>query len=206
MRGRLGVGVLAGLVACGALASCWHGRTPSSEADETETETKRRDPWDRNHQDTTQQQQQQREKDHVQFLNDSEPTDPAHVPAPGTYVIAGCNTGCKHCALGGKTNVHGVDVKTGKELFPHANGGAGGGGISCSASVPLKTHVRLVAKSDEGLVLETWRPFNSDDYCPCAGTAQPVCDVVVTEQIAAKYKRVYCGADWKQQASAQIGH
>jgi hypothetical protein len=66
--------------------------------------------------------------------------------------------------------------------------------------------VRLFAKSGEGLVLDKWRPFNAGDYCPCAGTSSPICDVTVTKEIAAKFSRAYCGADWKPQGAAQIGH
>jgi hypothetical protein len=134
------------------------------------------------------------------------PQGPAPPPSPPSgYMIAGCNTGCSACSIGKSTNVHGVDVKTGKELFPHPNTGAGGG-TSCSAYLPINSTVRLIAKSGDGLVLEKWRPFNADDYCPCAGTSQPVCDVTVTQEIAAKFTRVYCGAEWKRQGAAQIGH
>src|SRR5688572_17173366 len=55
--------------------------------------------------------------------------------ASSGYLVAGCNTGCAGCAIGKSADVHGVDVKTGKELFPHPNTD-GGGGYSCGARMP----------------------------------------------------------------------
>ena len=135
------------------------------------------------------------------------PSAPVAPPEkPSGYMIAGCNTGCDGCSLGKSTNVRGIDMKTGKELFPHPNSAAAGGGYSCSAYLPIGAPVRLIASSGDGLVLAKWKPFNADDYCPCAGTNHAVCDVKVTQEIAAKFTRVYCGAEWKPQGAAQIGH
>jgi hypothetical protein len=177
------------VVAVIASTSCWRSSTTgTNEPDEPEAQkTARRDQWGSD--DALAQ----------------PPTSPPSQLAPGMYVIAGCNTACNGCAIGHSTTVHGVDVASGKELFPHPNMD-GGGGISCSAALPLNTHVKLVAKSGDGLVLERWRPFNATDYCPCAGTNNPVCDVTVTQEIAAKFTRAYCGADWKPQGAAQLGH
>lgn len=94
------------------VASCWRTSGGPKDPDETETATERQ-------QETAKRDRAQRDPQQVQFLKDSEPTDPSEQPAPGTYVIAGCNTGCNGCAIGDSTNVHGVDVASGKELFPH---------------------------------------------------------------------------------------
>jgi hypothetical protein len=168
------------LVLVVVLAACWRGQPTSSTTTNAATE------------------------EQALVAAPAPPQSPPTPPPPG-YVVAGCNTGCSGCSIGKSTNVHGVDMKTGKELFPHPNTGEGGG-TSCSAHMPINSTVRLIAKSGDGLVLEKWRPFNADDYCPCAGTNQPVCDVTVTQEIAAKFTRVYCGAEWKRQGAAQIGH
>ncbi|HUS30117.1 MAG TPA: hypothetical protein VMZ53_16535 [Kofleriaceae bacterium] len=187
---RKSVIALGALVALVALASCWRNTEPKNPDEQMQTEAQK----------TVQRDQWERESD----AHPPPPNPPVASP-PGTYVIAGCNTACNGCSIGKSTSVHGVDVATGKELFPKVVT-SGGGGVSCSAYLPLDTHVQLIAKSGDGLVLDKWRAFNADDYCPCAGTDRPICDVTITKEIAAKFTRAYCGADWKAQGAAQIGH
>jgi hypothetical protein len=115
-----------------------------------------------------------------------------------TMFVAGCNVACTDCWLGGyKTFVVGTLARTQARLFPAPYPPSAG--YACGAEVAIGERVTLRAHSPgEGLVIETWRPFFANDYCPCSGTNVQTCQVDVTPEIAARYDRIYCGAEWRK--------
>ncbi|HEY5947981.1 MAG TPA: hypothetical protein VIV40_20940, partial [Kofleriaceae bacterium] len=91
------------------------------------------------------------------------------------------------------------------QLFPSPDPPAPG--YSCGAEVAIGERVTLVAHSPtEHMTIESWTPFFATDSCPCEGTRSMSCTFTVTAEIASHYDRIYCGAAWKQHATAQIGH
>ena len=123
-----------------------------------------------------------------------------------TVFVAGCNTACIDCGLGGyKTYVIGTLARTGERLFPPREPLAPG--YSCASQVAVGERVTLRAHSPtQHLTIVSWSPFFERDACPCAGSTAQTCTFVVTPEIASRYDRIYCGAAWKQHAAAQIGH
>lgn len=122
-----------------------------------------------------------------------------------TLFVAGCNTGCVDCGLGGyKTFIIGKLERTGARMFPTPFPPQAG--YSCGAEVAVGERVTLIAHSPEGFVIDSWSTFFAGDACPCAGTQSMKCTFEVTAEIASRYDRIYCGAAWKQHATAQIGH
>ena len=129
-------------------------------------------------------------------------------PARKTVFVAGCNTACIDCGLGGYTTyVIGTLTRTGTKLFPAEPIAPG---YACGADVAIGERVTLRAHSPkEHFVIDSWTPFFAGDSCPCQGAqgAQAqTCTFTVTPEIASQYDRIYCGAAWKQHATAQIGH
>ena len=126
-------------------------------------------------------------------------------PERKTVFVAGCNTSCDGCSLGSyETYVVGTLTRTGERLFPPAHPAPG---YSCSAEVAVGERVTLRAHSPtEHMSIESWTPFFNRDSCPCEGGNAQTCTFTVTPEIASHYDRIYCGAGWKQGATAQIGH
>ena len=139
-----------------------------------------------------------------------DPPAPAHATIAAradkkTVFVAGCNTACVDCALGDyKTYVVGTLTRTGARLFPHEPLAPG---YACAAEVPVGERVTLSAHSPtQHMTIVSWTPFFERDACPCVGSTAQTCTFVVTPEIASQYDRIYCGAAWKQHATAQIGH
>lgn len=113
--------------------------------------------------------------------------------------VAGCNVECTNCtALDSSTFVTGVAASDGRVLF--AGPPPGGGPYSCGAQVAVGERVTLSAQGSPLYQFVGWRLFGAgypNDYCPCAGSDDPVCEVVVDER-AARHPRVYCGAMWSR--------
>ncbi|HEY5926729.1 MAG TPA: hypothetical protein VIV11_33815 [Kofleriaceae bacterium] len=129
-------------------------------------------------------------------------------PTPKTVFVAGCNTACIDCGLGGYTTyVIGTLTRTGAKLFPQEPIAPG---YACGADVAVGERVTLRAHSPtEGMVIDSWKPFFDRDSCPCEGargSQAQTCTFTVTPEIASQYDRIYCGAAWRQKAAAQIGH
>jgi hypothetical protein len=123
-----------------------------------------------------------------------------------TVFVAGCNVGCVDCGLGSyQTFVVGTLTRTGAKLFPDRDPPSPG--YACSAQVAVGERVTLRAHSPvEKMTIVSWAPFFGGDACPCAGSTAQTCTFEVTPEIASRFDRVYCGATWKQHATAQIGH
>jgi hypothetical protein len=125
--------------------------------------------------------------------------------ARDTVFVAGCNVACEGCALGDyRTFVIGKLARTGERIFPTPEPLSPG--YSCAANVKVGERVTLIAHSPQGFVIDEWRRFFAGDACPCEGTRAMKCTFTVTPEIASQYDRVYCGAAWKPQHMAQIGH
>lgn len=123
---------------------------------------------------------------------------------PPSLFVAGCNVGCVDCGLGSyRSVIVGTLDRTGEQLFPAPDPPAPG--YACGARVAIGERVTLRARTTEGLVIASWSGFHASDACPCAGTSAMTCTFVVTPEIASHHERIYCGATWKQQATAQIG-
>jgi len=133
------------------------------------------------------------------------PVQMVAAPERTTIFVAGCNTSCVDCSLGSyETYVVGTLSRTGERLFPPAHPAPG---YSCAAEVAVGERVTLRAHSPtEHMKIESWTPFFNRDSCPCEGTNAQTCTFTVTPEIASHYDRIYCGAGWKQDATAQIGH
>ncbi len=127
-------------------------------------------------------------------------------PADGTFLVAGCNVECAGCGgLDGKTFVVGTLERTGETLF--AGPPAAGAAFSCGAAVRYGERVTLRAQSAAGaFVFDRWRLFDphSSDYCPCAGSRNPVCRIDVQPHLASRHGRAYCGAVWRRRAGAVL--
>jgi hypothetical protein len=119
--------------------------------------------------------------------------------------VGGCNTACVDCWLGNyQTYVVGELTRTGEKLFPVTPLAPG---YQCGAEVAIGERVTLRAHSPtEHMTIVSWTPFFDRDACPCEGSSAQTCTFVVTPEIASHSDRIYCGAAWKQKASAQIGH
>jgi len=129
----------------------------------------------------------------------------AAAPERKTVWVGGCNTSCIDCSLGSyETYVLATLTRTGERLFPVEHPGPG---YSCGAEIAVGERVTLRAHSPtEHMRIVSWTPFFSRDSCPCEGTNAQTCTFTVTPEIASHYDRIYCGAGWKQGATAQIGH
>src|SRR5262245_27177430 len=119
-----------------------------------------------------------------------------------TVSVAGCNTACIDCWLGDyQTFVVGTLTRTGGRLFPVEPLVPG---YSCGADVAVGERVTLRAHSPtQHMTIVSWSGFSPRDACPCAGSTAQTCTFVVTPEIASQYDRIYCGAAWKQHATAQ---
>jgi len=118
--------------------------------------------------------------------------------------VGGCNTSCVDCWLGSyQTYVVGTLTRTGAKLFPIEPLAPG---YQCGAEVRVGERVTLRAHSPtEHMTIVSWNGFFDRDSCPCEGSTAQTCTFEVTPEIASQSDRIYCGAAWKQKATAQIG-
>lgn len=126
------------------------------------------------------------------------PPEPAPVAAPAAYFVGACNVE----RVGGGALDRGTYVAAfvdGDEpLFPPP---PPSGAYRCGGMVHLGQEVTLEATTSGAFEFVRWRKSNlakyRSDYCPCAGSTEPVCRFVVDEEAIAGHPRAYCGAVWR---------
>jgi len=133
---------------------------------------------------------------------DAGPAPTMVAQGPVSYMVAGCNVECRGCAaLDAATFVLGTTPSHDGPLF--AGPAHAGDTYSCSASVRSGEEVTLTASAGGGFDFVDWRPFfPGRDYCPCAGSHDPVCRVRLDPAALRGYQRVYCGAIWQPRGAA----
>lgn len=124
---------------------------------------------------------------------------------PGSFFVGGCNVECVGCAaIDAGTYVVGTMAGQTEPLF--AGPPSPGAAYSCSAQVPVGQTIVLRAHGSSAFEFVGWRnhQLGAGDYCPCAGSADPVCAITVDADVAASYGRAYCGARWRPRGAAVL--
>lgn len=114
------------------------------------------------------------------------------------FLVGGCNVECVDCAsLDSDTYVIGTTAGQVEPLF--AGPPFPGDAYRCAAQVPVGETVVLRAHGSSAFEFVGWRnhELGAADYCPCAGSADPVCEITVDGDVATRFGRAYCGAMWR---------